>query len=115
MRFAIIGSRDFNDYDFLKSSIFDLYFIDEIDLIISGGARGADKLAERFADDYGFEKHIIKADWDKYGKSAGFKRNTKLIHEADVVFAFWDGVSRGTKDSITKAKNQNKRLHVIIY
>lgn len=115
MNFTIIGSRGFNDYSFLKKNIFDLYFVNDIDLIISGGAKGADTLAERFADEYGIEKHVIKAEWSKYGKSAGMIRNTELINKADVVFAFWDGVSRGTKDSITKAKKQNKKLHVIIY
>ena len=75
--------------------------------LISGGARGADRLAERFADEHNLKKIIHKPDWNKCGRAAGFMRNAKIIADSDVLVAFWDGKSRGTKDSIEKARKKN--------
>lgn len=54
-------------------------------------------------------------DWDKYGKSAGFKRNTTIVEACDTLLAFWDGKSRGTQDSIAKAEKLGKLTIVITY
>ena len=58
---------------------------------------------------------VFKPDYQKYGRGATLVRNTQIIENADVVFAFWDGQSKGTKDSITKAKKLQKELHIISY
>jgi len=84
-----------------------------IDAIVSGGAYGADALAERFAREKGIPTIIFKPDWDKYGKSAGFKRNILIVNEADVVVAFWDGFSKGTKNSIELAEKSKKPVIVM--
>jgi len=124
VKIAIVGSRDFNNYELLKKTITDFLFTNRTDeefyemsykdhTIVSGGAKGADMLAERFADEFELEKIIFKPDWDLYGKSAGFKRNKDIIRNADVVFAFWDGKSKGTQHSINLAKEMDKELYII--
>jgi len=115
MHIAIVGGRDFDDYDLLTKSVIKHYDITEIDGIVSGGAKGADSLAERYAKEHGIYMKVFPAEWDLYGKSAGFRRNVRIITSSDIVFAFWDGHSKGTKHSIDIAKKQNKILHIINY
>ena len=83
--------------------------------IVSGGAKGADTLAEKFALENHLEMIVFKPDWKKFGKRAGFLRNTIIIENATIVFAFWDGKSNGTKDSIDKAEKLNKKVIVTIF
>lgn len=117
MKVAIVGSRGFNDYQLLKS------FIEEtcsqnniqIDLIVSGGARGADALGEQFAREKQIETKIFPAEWDKYGKSAGFRRNVTIIENCDVCFAFWDGQSHGTKHDIDLCEKMQKPCYISFY
>lgn len=71
--------------------------------VISGGARGVDRYVEQFADLLGYPKKIFEADWNKYGKSAGPKRNYEMVQESDIAMVFWDGTSRGTRDFMNKA------------
>jgi hypothetical protein len=104
MKIAVIGSRNFNDYNRLKR-ILDLY---PISTIVSGGASGADSLAEKYADEKKLTKQIFPAQWDLFGKKAGFIRNTTIIENCDMVIVFWDGSSKGTKDSLDKAQNLKK-------
>lgn len=87
----------------------------KIVLIVSGGAQGADKLAEKFAEDNKIDKLIFKAEWDLYGPRAGMIRNEDIVKNSDVVIAFWDGKSKGTNNSIGHAKGMDKELHVVIY
>ena len=100
MKLAIVGSRKFEDYDVMKKFIIDNIDINSITDIISGGARGADRLGERFAGEFNKNLIIFKADWSKYGKRAGFIRNVDIINECDFCVAFWDGESNGTKHDI---------------
>lgn len=111
MRIAIVGGRDFFDYDLLVESI----KFNPGDVIISGGAKGADSLARRFAYDNYLTIIEHHPEWDKYGKRAGFIRNELIIKDADKVFAFWDGESKGTANSISIAKKLNKDLQIINY
>ena len=117
MKLAIVGSRGFRDYEFLKTEIIVFAFENSIDIteIISGGAKGADRMAEIFAAEKKLPTKIFLPDWDKYGKSAGFRRNELIINEADAVIAFWDGTSRGTLSSINLAKEKNKLLKIVQY
>ena len=113
---AIVGSRSFNDYDSMKEFILNRINLNEINKIISGGAIGADKLGERFSKEVLEQRpKVYKPNWVLYGKRAGMLRNTKIIEEADIVFVFWDGMSRGTADSIGKAKRMNKELYIYRY
>jgi len=109
MKFAIIGSRSFEDYELMKSILIK-YSIGEI---VSGGAEGADTLAERFADEYNIKKTIFQPDYIKYGKKAPLVRNRQIVDYADKVVAFWDGESKGTKYTINYAKKKGKQINVI--
>ena len=109
MRIAVIGSRTFNNYEVVKDI---LDSISPITLIVSGGAMGADTLGARYARENGIDIIVYKPDWT-LGRGAGFIRNTSIINDADMVVAFWDGKSRGTLDSITKAEKQGKKVLVI--
>ena len=121
MKIAIVGGRDFNNYELLKWSVINAmdvnYYTEENTkhTIVSGGAKGADSLGEKFADEFNFYKQIYRANWDLYGKQAGFIRNISIIENADIVFAFWDGKSKGTQHSINLAKQKNKELYIIKY
>ena len=117
MKLAIIGSRDFNDYELLTQEVrlFEQEQNQRITLIVSGGARGADQLAFKFAQDNSIPIMVLLPNWDKFGKSAGMRRNVDIWLESDCGIAFWDGKSKGTKHSFEIAKQQNKILKVIRY
>jgi len=113
MRLAIIGSRTFNDYNLLRKSIH--IFNTEIDCIISGGAKGADSLAKQFAEEWHIEYVEFPAEWNKYGKAAGFRRNHDIVNACDTVLAFWDGKSRGTKHSLDLARDAKKPTFLVYF
>jgi len=108
MKVAIVGSRSFNNYDIAKKVLSEM--IQPEDIIVSGGAKGADTLAEKFAKEFENDVIIHKPQWDRYGKEAGIIRNGKIIEDCDYVIAFWDGKSRGTGNTIQRAKNVNKQV-----
>ena len=85
-------------------------------ICVSGGATGADEICASICKELtGIEPIIYKPNWNKYGKSAGYIRNSKIIDESDSLVAFWDGKSRGTADSIQKAENKGIPVIVIKY
>jgi YspA, cpYpsA-related SLOG family len=113
----IAGSRDFNDYELLKNKM--LHYLKGFDLseveIISGTVRGADQLGERFAREFGCKLKQFPADWDTYGKRAGYLRNVDMAKYADACVCFWNGRSRGTKHMIDIAKKEGLKLRVVRY
>ncbi|MCL2277429.1 MAG: DUF2493 domain-containing protein [Treponema sp.] len=112
-KLAIVGSRDFNDYETMKNFIALKLNLDEFDTIVSGGAQGADTLAERFADENNKMKVIFKPDWSRYGDKASFLRNSDIIETADECAAFINNpVSSGTRDSIKKAITKGMPLFI---
>lgn len=114
IRIIIAGSRTFDDYEALCEHVnkFILlnryaatngaYKTNEVE-IVSGGARGADKLGERYAKEHCLSLKVFPADWDKYGKSAGYIRNTEMAKYANCLIAFWNGKSKGTAHMINLA------------
>ena len=119
IKVIIAGTRDFNDYAFLKKNVD--YFLqginpnsEEIE-IVSGNARGADKLGERYAKEHNLPVKLFPANWDKYGKRAGYLRNQEMANYSDVLIAFWDEKSKGTKHMIDIAKKQGLTVIVIGY
>ena len=124
MNIVIAGSRGWNDQKLL-SSYMD-YFIEHelplehpsIDLkdirVISGTARGADRIGERWAESRDIEVIRMPADWATHGRSAGYIRNREMAEIADRVFIFWDGVSRGSKHMHDIAKELDIRATVIL-
>jgi len=80
--------------------------------IVSGTARGADEMGERFAKEKGYALKQFPADWDTFGKSAGYRRNSQMADYADACVVFWDGKSRGTKHMIDLAEKTGLLLRV---
>ena len=113
MKVAVVGSRSFRNEFVMAENLDKIHQIKPITLIISGGAVGADTYAAEWAKYRNIPTLIFKPDWKKYGKRAGFIRNTDIVTNADTVVAFWDGESRGTKNSMDKAKQLNKPLLVV--
>jgi len=114
----IAGSRGFSNYKLLKEKCNEYlrekrkeYNI----IIISGGARGADTLGEKYAQDEGFSLEVFPANWNKFGKSAGFRRNEQMGEVADALIAFWDGKSHGTKHMIEIMENKKLLVRVVNY
>lgn len=113
----IVGSRSFEDYSKL-SSVCDKLLSNYSEVtIVSGGAVGADSLAERYASERGYGLVVFPVDW-ACGKGAGFARNrtmhqyiSKFPHRGCV--AFWDGKSKGTTHSFELAKRYNNQLRII--
>lgn len=111
MKVAVIGSRTFNDYEEVKRTLSAI----NITLLVSGGAKGADTLGEQYAKENNIPTKIFYPDWEKHGKAAGMIRNTDIINEAELVVAFWDQKSNGTKDSLQKAEKAGKKILIITF
>ena len=115
MKVIIAGGRNFNDYENL-CQICDKALSKQTEIeIVSGTAKGADKLGEKYANENGYPIKQFPADWDKYGKSAGYKRNEEMAKYADALIAFWDGKSKGTKHMIDLAKRYKLKVKVVIF
>jgi len=112
MKIAVIGSRGFNDYNLIEQT---LNKVESISKIISGGANGADTLAEQYANKNNIEILIFKPDYKKYNRGAPLKRNLQIIDSADIIFAFWDGESKGTLHAINYARKSGKEVNIISY
>lgn len=114
----IAGSRGFSNYKLLKEKCNRFLREKRKDsnvIIVSGHARGADTLAEKYAQDEGFSLEIYPAQWKKYGKGAGFRRNEQMAEIADALIAFWDGKSHGTKHMIDIMNEKNLLVKVVNY
>jgi len=112
-KIIIAGSRNFNDYNLLDKICKKLITNNKMIEIVSGGAYGADKLGERYAKSNKLKVKVFKADWDRFGKSAGYRRNVKMAEYADALIAFWDGKSKGTFHMINIAKEKGIGVTVI--
>lgn len=116
MKLIIAGTRTFNDYDFLKQKVDKILSnTEQVKLIISGGAKGADTLAIEYAKEKGYNYLVEKADWDKYGKGAGHIRNEAMAKLATHCIVFWDGISPGSKNMVSLAEKYNLKLRIIRY
>ena len=115
MKVIIAGGRNFNDYEFL-SRVCDIVLSRQTAVeVVSGTANGADTLGEKYAYDNGLLIKKFPADWDKYGKSAGYRRNSQMADYADALIAFWDGASKGTKHMIDLARRGNLKVKVVYF
>jgi hypothetical protein len=111
VRIAIVGSRKFANKQGVRNYV---HTLPPGTLIISGACPNSpDEWAAQEARACRFEVVEYPAEWDKYGKSAGFKRNTEIVEAAEMVVAFWDGKSNGTKDTIDKALRSKTAILVI--
>lgn len=110
MKLAIVGSRNFDDYNLLKSVIDN---ISPVERFISGGAKGADALAREYARVNKVDFIEYLPEYKKYGKNAPLVRNRQIVDNADIVIAFWDGESRGTLYTIDYARKKGKRVFIV--
>ena len=110
MKVAVIGSRGFTDRALLTQT---LDGIADKKMIVSGGAKGADQMAEEYGRERGIEVKIFLPDYQKHKQGAPIRRNELIVKEADLVIAFWDGKSKGTKNAIERAKASGKEVKVI--
>jgi hypothetical protein len=115
----VAGGRYFNNYKLLKYEL-DFLLSEKVKqgykiIIISGHANGADKLGEKYAIEKGYEVIYKAADWDQFGKAAGYRRNVEMSEIADACVAFWDGESKGTKHMIDISKSKKLALRIVNY
>jgi hypothetical protein len=108
----IAGSRGIVDYIFVEEAIKESNFC--IQEVVSGTARGVDKLGEGYAIKHCIPLTRFPANWDKHGKSAGYIRNSQMADYADSLIALWDGKSKGTKHMIDDAKKKGLNVFVKI-
>lgn len=106
MRVAVIGSRG------LTVNNLEKYLPTETDEIISGGARGIDQCAKEYALSHGIKLTEFLPEYDKYGRTAPLIRNITIIKNSDIVLAFWDGKSRGTKFVIDKCHEMSVNVNI---
>ena len=116
---ALVGSRDFNDSDLLTQIMYSLADTEDWDnknvTILCGGARGADAEGKKFAERHSIAVDMYPANWDDFGKRAGYIRNIEMAKAADFVVALWDGESRGTKHMIEQSEAMGNKVYVYNY
>jgi len=116
MKLIIAGSRTITDYYTVRNAVIESGLWSEYGKDISvvcGMAKGVDMLGYEFAKRNSLTIHEFPADWDKYGKSAGHRRNREMGDFADELLAIWDGKSRGTKGMIEYMQSLSKPVYVI--
>ena len=118
VRIIVAGSRGFDDYDLLRDTL-DNYITETLEglriEIVSGGARGADALGERYAKERDNKLRVFPANWKEHGKSAGYIRNKQMAEYADELIVFWDGVSRGSLGMIRDAEKLGLFVKIVEY
>lgn len=103
MKLAVVGTRTFERAE-LVSAYLDRCRREQPDLVIvSGGARGADRLAAEYARRHHLDLVLFHADWQAHGRRAGALRNKQIVDAAEALVAFWDERSPGTKISLEMA------------
>lgn len=112
-RVIIAGSREFDNYELLKMKCDLILARDNNWEIVSGTARGADKLGERYAAERGLPVKKFVPDWDKHGKKAGYIRNEAMAEYADALIAFHMNGSRGTAHMIKIAEEAGLPTRII--
>jgi len=111
-KIIIAGSRSVTDIDVVNQAVIDSRLKNYISEVVSGTARGVDQLGEIWARQRGIPVKRFPADWDTFGKSAGYKRNVVMADYADGLIAIWDGESKGTKHMIDIMLNKSKWTYV---
>jgi len=110
MKVIIAGSRCIGNYETVKQAILDSGY--EITEVVSGGARGVDRLGEQYAKEFGITIKQFIPDWDGLGKKAGHVRNREMGDYSDALIALWDGESKGTSGMIDYAMKKNLKVFI---
>ena len=104
---AVVGSRSLTVQDLGR------YLPEGVTEIVSGGARGVDQCARRYAREHGLKLTEFLPDYDRYGRAAPLMRNAQIVEYADQVLAFWDRRSRGTRHVIETCRQRHKKVTVL--
>lgn len=119
VKVIVAGGRDFTDQSRLTLTldlVLELIREDSDTMtVVSGNARGVDKMGEAWAHHKGVTVEVYRAEWGRLGRGAGFARNTKMAEVADRLVAFWDGKSKGTGHMIAEARYRQLPLEVHAY
>lgn len=112
MKYIVAGGRDFTN-GIITKRVLDTF--SDIDTIISGDARGADFLGAMYAVENNIPVEHFPAQWNTYGKAAGYIRNAEMAEAGNALIAFWDGQSKGTMNMIKAMKLHKKPYWVYNY
>lgn len=112
-RTIIAGSRNFGNIKLAYDTLAE--YKDQIKVVICGEAKGADTIGRQWAEENNIPIRSYPADWQKYGQAAGYVRNKQMGDTADMLIAFWDGTSPGTKHMIDYMNELGKEVHIIRY
>lgn len=107
MKLLVAGSRNIENFDLSN------YVPEDTDIIITGGARGIDTIAEKYADDHKISKIVLRPQYNLYKRGAPLKRNEQMVDIADEVLVIWDGRSKGTQYTIKYADKKSKKVRLI--
>lgn len=115
MRLIIAGSRSITDHDFVAAKLSQITANtrDDIEYVVSGGARGVDLIGESWANGEDIPVRRFVPDWKRYGRSAGYRRNVEMAEVGTHLIAFWDGESRGTKHMIDIARDKGLETRIV--
>lgn len=113
MKVIIAGGRKFNNYALMCQEIEKMNL--DITEVVCGGAKGADLLGQKWAEEHGIAVKFMPAEWEIYGRAAGMMRNELMGDYADYLIAFWDGKSKGTLHMINYMEQIGKHGAVIRY
>lgn len=117
-KLVIAGSRGFTDKALMVDrlqALEELGLVNENTTLVCGMARGADMLGHQVFKDAGLKIIEMPADWETFGKSAGYRRNAEMAEIADLALVFWDGKSPGTKHMIDIMEKLNKPVYLVKY
>ncbi len=109
----VAGSRTISDMEWVHSHLSRILANTEPGEIVSGGATGPDTFGEWWAEATGWDTTIFLAEWDKYGRSAGYKRNKVMAEYSTHLIAFYDGTSKGTRHMIDLAKQAGLEVRIV--
>lgn len=115
MRLLVCGGRGYSDWYRMEQVLDSI--LEPIDALISGGAPGADRLAEDWAKRHGIPIERYDADWDQFDKAAGPMRNTQMLREGKpdwtIAFPTLGERNAGTRDMVAKSRRAGVKTYVI--
>lgn len=114
MKVIIAGSRSIVDFSAVANAAEKSTWKTDITEVVSGHARGVDRLGEQWARQNNLPIKVFKADWGKFGQRAGYLRNAQMADYADALIAIWDGKSSGTSDMVRQMQQRNKFVYIVI-
>lgn len=114
-KIAVIGSRNFCDYSFFAKKLEQIIsnLDGDIEYISGGCLNSADELIQRYCKENNCKLTEFLPDWEAHKKAAGIIRNKLIVNECTHLIAYWNGVSKGTKNSVDMARKQNKPIRII--